>query len=63
MAAALLPKTHGYGLYNVDERIKLFFEQSHGISLRNNEPSGLVVAMRIPQYISLGAPPLPGSPA
>ena len=62
MAAALLPKTHGYGLYNVDERIKLFFEQSHGISLRDNDPSGLVVAMRIPQYISLGVPPLTGSP-
>ena len=59
MAAALLPKTHGYGLYNVDERIKLFFEQSHGISLQSNEPSGLVVSMRIPQYVSLDVTSLP----
>lgn len=34
---------HGYGLYNINERIKLFFGEQYGISLHHNYPKGLIV--------------------
>jgi two-component system sensor histidine kinase YesM len=34
---------HGYGLYNINERIKLFFGEEYGISLHPNHPKGLLV--------------------
>jgi two-component system sensor histidine kinase YesM len=34
---------HGYGLYNINERIKLFFGEEYGITLHPNHPKGLLV--------------------
>lgn len=34
---------HGYGLYNINERISLFFGEGYGISLHQIYPKGLLV--------------------
>lgn len=39
---------HGYGLFNINERIKLFFGEAYGISLHPNNPKGLLVRFRLP---------------
>lgn len=39
---------HGYGLFNINERIRLFFGEEYGISLHPNHPKGLLVRFRLP---------------
>lgn len=39
---------YGYGIYNVNERIKLHYGTQYGITIRNNEPLGVVVTIRYP---------------
>lgn len=53
MLRATRPKTSGYGLYNVNERLKLFFSEQYGIHLDKQLPHGLRVTMRFPKYVSL----------
>lgn len=55
---ALLPESsygeegHGYGLYNINERIKLFFGEQFGISLHPNRPKGLLVRFTLSAQLS-----------
>jgi len=52
MDALLKPKTHGYGLYNVSERLKLFFDENSELKLENQKPMGSIVRFTIPKYVS-----------
>lgn len=42
---------HGYGLYNINERIKLFYGERYGIHLLPNDPKGLLVRFLLPLTI------------
>ena len=41
----------GYGLKNIDERIKLTFGESYGISFRSRQGKGTTVIINIPVKI------------
>jgi two-component system LytT family sensor kinase len=38
----------GFGLRNVDKRLRKTYGDGHGLEIRDNEPQGAVVAVRIP---------------
>lgn len=42
----------GYGVKNVNDRLKLFFDDTYGITFTSS-PDGLTVTIRIPKYIDL----------
>lgn len=45
-------RSDGYGLYNVDERIKMYFGSSYGLFLENGEDGkGAKVTIRIPMIV------------
>ena len=39
----------GFGLKNVEERIRLYFGQEYGITIKNRDPQGTMVLIRIPR--------------
>ncbi|HBT17816.1 MAG TPA: two-component sensor histidine kinase, partial [Firmicutes bacterium] len=39
----------GFGLKNVEERIRLYFGQDYGITIKNRGPQGTEVLIRIPR--------------
>jgi len=39
----------GFGLKNVEERIRLYFGQDYGITIKNRDPQGTEVLIRIPR--------------
>ncbi len=49
-----MPRSHkvgkgsGHGLRNVDERLRLVYGEKHGLTIRDNEPHGTVVTIRVP---------------
>lgn len=46
----------GYGVKNVNDRLKLFFDDTYGITFSSSpspSPAGLTVTIRIPKYIDL----------
>jgi signal transduction histidine kinase len=49
-----MPRDHevqkglGYGLPNVKERLRLTYGEKYGLAIRDNEPNGTVVTVRIP---------------
>jgi sensor histidine kinase YesM len=38
----------GHGLRNVDERLRKIYGEAYGLEIRDNEPQGTVVLVRIP---------------
>lgn len=53
LSGVLEMSSTGYGLSNVNARLKLFFAPEYGIELCNLEPHGLKVCIHIPKYVSL----------
>lgn len=53
LAAMLASPPTSHGLSNVNERCHLFFAEEYGVSLRNRQPHGLIVQVRVPKYVSL----------
>ena len=52
-AVAILESgTKGYGVKNVNDRLKLFFDDTYGITFKS-VPGGFTVTIRIPKYIDL----------
>lgn len=47
-------ETSGYGLYNVNERIKLYFGNEYGLSISQSSSGGAKVEIRIPVHESGG---------
>lgn len=43
--------TNGYGLKNIDERLKLIYGEKYGITLQNQEEKGLLARVYLPQQI------------
>lgn len=43
--------TNGYGLNNIDERLKLIYGEKYGITLQNQEEKGLLARVYLPQQI------------
>lgn len=43
----------GYGVKNVNDRLRLFFDDSYGLTIRNSGEGGLIATIRVPQYIHL----------
>lgn len=41
---------HGIGLYNINNRIKLFYGEEYGISIKSKENWGTLVTLEIPLY-------------
>lgn len=41
----------GYGIKNVDNRLKLFFDQQYGLSYRRIQPHGTKAEIKIPKYV------------
>jgi len=39
---------HGVGMWNVDERLRKMYGEEYGLEIRDNEPRGTVVVVRIP---------------
>ena len=39
----------GFGLKNVEERIRLYFGQEYGITIKNRDPQGTMVLIHIPR--------------
>ena len=37
-----------YGLYNIDKRLKLYYGETHGLILQNNENNGACITVRLP---------------
>lgn len=54
----LSEKHSGYGLRNVDERIRLFTGQAYGLQIRSSEGAGTEVAVRLPIHKADGRPAL-----
>lgn len=54
LAALLASPPTSHGLSNVNERCHLFFSEEYGVALRNRQPHGLIVQVRVPKYVSLG---------
>ncbi len=42
----------GYGVKNVNDRLKLFFDDTYGVTFTSS-PDGLTVTIRVPKYIDL----------
>jgi len=40
--------SHGVGMWNVDERLRKTYGEEYGLEVRDNEPRGTVVVVRIP---------------
>ena len=38
----------GYGVRNVNRRLRIFFGEQYGLTYHNNEPDGVTVEIRIP---------------
>jgi two-component system sensor histidine kinase YesM len=53
-----LSGSSGYGIQNVNERIKLYFGASYGATLKNREPNGVRVEIELPIVYEL-----PGKPS
>jgi len=45
-------KTSGYGLRNVNERIKLFYGAGYGITAETNQTVGTTMKVKLPQHIN-----------
>lgn len=43
-------KEHGIGLYNINNRIKLFYGSEYGLSIKSKENLGTLVTLKIPLY-------------
>ncbi|SDW71596.1 sensor histidine kinase [Paenibacillus sp. CF384] len=43
----------GFGLKNVDNRLKLYFDQEYGLSFHSMEPHGTKATIRIPKYVEI----------
>lgn len=43
-------KEHGIGLYNINNRIKLFYGPKYGLSIKSKEHYGTLVTLKIPLY-------------
>ena len=50
--AILESDSKGYGVKNVNDRLKLFFDDTYGITF-TSVPGGLTVTIRVPKYIEL----------
>ena len=50
--AILESGSKGYGVKNVNDRLKLFFDETYGITFKS-VPNGFTVTIRIPKYIDL----------
>ncbi len=46
--SSALPPSRGHGLRNVDERLRKTYGEGYGLEIRDNEPRGAVVIVRIP---------------
>lgn len=44
----LVMNREGYGIFNVNERIRLYFGEKYGLSIENGPEAGAVVTLRIP---------------
>ncbi len=52
----------GFGLYNIQQRLKLYFGEEYGISISGSPGNGTVVTVRIPlEYTPMAVPPGTGS--
>ncbi|MDF2926334.1 MAG: hypothetical protein K0R57_5248 [Paenibacillaceae bacterium] len=46
----LTSDSHGYGLKNVDKRLRLFFGEEYGIFIQSGRGEGTAMKLRFPQY-------------
>ena len=54
--AEILSKSgRGYGVKNVNDRLRLFFDDGYGLRFQPNPAGGARVVIRIPQYLELSA--------
>lgn len=51
VSQVFINQSKGYGLKNVQDRIKLFFGEEYGITIRSQLDSGTYVSIKIPKYI------------
>lgn len=49
----ILESKKGYGVKNVNDRLKLFFDDTYGISFTSAPERGLTVTISVPKYIDL----------
>jgi two-component system sensor histidine kinase YesM len=47
-ARAVSQDEHGYGLYNVDSRIRLHYGEGYGLRFTSREGAGTKVTLRVP---------------
>ncbi len=55
IAAIFERSSKGYGDKNVNDRLRLFFDEEYGLSFQRLDAGGLIAVIRIPQYIPLEA--------
>lgn len=50
-----MPAEHGIGLYNVNERLRLYFSDNRGLIIQSRENEGMSVSFTIPASLDSSA--------